>query len=193
MKGELPTKTTLGLDKVDNTPDNEKSVLYAENADYARMAAYDANDRDIVSTYVSWGDLAASQVGYSRHSDHATMDDNGNDIIEHYATKAELSAIPKFNILPVTSLPTEDISTTTVYLVPYGDESQNIYDEYIYVNETWEKLGTQKVDLSSYSTKEEVTAVNERLDNAETSIGDIDTALDNIIAIQNTLIGGETV
>ncbi len=160
MKGELPTKTTLGLDKVDNTPDNEKSVLYAETANIAVKANADISGRKFQETY---------------------------------ATKAELSAIPKFNILPVTSLPTEDISTTTVYLIPYGDESQNIYDEYIYVNGTWEKLGTQKVDLSGYATKEEVTAVNERLGNAETSIGDIDTALDNIIAIQNTLIGGDSV
>jgi hypothetical protein len=33
--------------------------------------------------------------------------------------------------------------------------------------------------------------VNKRVDNLETQVGEIDTALDAIIAIQNELIGGE--
>lgn len=66
------------------------------------------------------------------------------------ATKDELSAIPKFAIQVVTSLPTTNISTTTVYLVSSGSDTSNIYTEYIYVNSKWEKLGEQKVDLTSY-------------------------------------------
>lgn len=66
------------------------------------------------------------------------------------ATKDELSAIPKFAIQVVTSLPTTNISTTTVYLLSSGSETNNLYTEYIYVNSKWEKLGEQKVDLSNY-------------------------------------------
>ena len=66
------------------------------------------------------------------------------------ATKDELSAIPKFAIQVVTSLPTSNISTTTVYLLSSGSDTNNIYTEYIYVNSKWEKLGEQKVDLTSY-------------------------------------------
>lgn len=66
------------------------------------------------------------------------------------ATKDELSAIPKFAIQVVTSLPTTNISTTTVYLLSSGSETNNLYTEYIYVNNKWEKLGEQKVDLSNY-------------------------------------------
>jgi hypothetical protein len=62
----------------------------------------------------------------------------------------KLSAIPKFAISVVQSLPTSDISTTTVYLVSSGTESNNLYTEYIYVNNKWEILGTQKLDLSPY-------------------------------------------
>lgn len=67
------------------------------------------------------------------------------------ATKAELSAIPKFAIQVVTSLPTSNISATTVYLLSSGSENNNLYTEYIYVNNKWEKLGEQKVDLTNYA------------------------------------------
>lgn len=66
------------------------------------------------------------------------------------ATKAELSAIPKFAIQVVTSLPTSNISATTVYLLSSGSETNNLYTEYIYINSKWEKLGEQKVDLTNY-------------------------------------------
>lgn len=91
---------------------------------------------------------------------------SGYGITDAY-TKAEvnsqISTIPKFAIAVVTALPTENISNTTVYLVKTGSESQNLYTEYIYVTttdatsgkatSTWEKLGTQTVDLSGYLTK----------------------------------------
>lgn len=69
---------------------------------------------------------------------------------------AKLSAIPKFAIQPVDTLPTSNISVTTVYLLKSGEESQNLYTEYIYVNNTWEYLGAQTVDLSGYALKSDV-------------------------------------
>ena len=47
-------------------------------------------------------------------------------------------------------MPTTNISSTTVYLLSSGSETNNLYTEYIYVNSKWEKLGEQKVDLTSY-------------------------------------------
>lgn len=70
-----------------------------------------------------------------------------------------VSAIPKFAIQVVAALPTSNISTTTIYLVTSGEESQNLYDEYIYVNNSWEKLGTQTVDLSGYVRSTDLATV----------------------------------
>lgn len=71
---------------------------------------------------------------------------------------AMVSAIPKFAIEVVQTLPVEDISDTTVYLVPSSSgETQNLYDEYIHVSNKWEKLGTQTVDLTGYATEAWVT------------------------------------
>ena len=75
------------------------------------------------------------------------------------ALNAAISAIPKFSIKVVNSLPYEGISTTTVYLLKTSStESGNLYTEYIYVEGAWETLGTQTLDLSAYATKEYVTA-----------------------------------
>lgn len=84
-----------------------------------------------------------------------------NDL-ENYYLKSEVnnmvSAIPKFSIEVVSELPKSNISNTTVYLLLSGEESSNIYDEYIFINNSWEKLGTQKVNLSNYYNKEETDA-----------------------------------
>ena len=58
------------------------------------------------------------------------------------------------NFQIVESLPTENISTSTIYLVPSTKpEAENIYDEYIYVNNNWEHIGSTSIDLSDYVTK----------------------------------------
>lgn len=73
---------------------------------------------------------------------------------------ALISAIVTLNILVVQTLPTQDISTTTIYLVPKQTaETQDIYDEYIYVNNAWEHIGTTQIDLSNYYTKSEVNTL----------------------------------
>ena len=82
-----------------------------------------------------------------------------------------ISAIPKFDIEVVDSLPVSQISTTTIYLLRNsGEETGNLYDEYIYTTE-WEKLGTQTVDLSNYPTTDEMNAA---IDAAISSIVDGD-------------------
>lgn len=75
-----------------------------------------------------------------------------SDLADYYTSAQvdqKLSAIPKFDISVVQSLPTTGISDTTVYLVPSQDpDSQNIYTEYIYVDSAWEILGSQAINLS---------------------------------------------
>ena len=99
----------------------------------------------------------------------ANLADNAN---ETYATKAELSAIPKYATLPVDALPTENISETTIYLVPNGGEGTNTRDEYIYSNGAWELLGTTEVDLSGYYT---AAQVDEKIAAIEGDVGAVYT------------------
>ena len=76
------------------------------------------------------------------------------------------STIPTFAVVVVQSLPVSDISTTTIYMVPSSDPTQtNAYDEYIYVNNAWEFVGSTQVDLSNYYTKSQTdTLLNGKVD-----------------------------
>lgn len=76
--------------------------------------------------------------------------------------------IVSFGVELVDELPTENISTSTVYMVPSTKtEEQNIKDEYLYTGTEWELIGTTKVDLSNYYNKQEV---DEMMDNVMTKI-----------------------
>lgn len=101
--------------------------------------------------------LTASDVGAlaaNGTAAKATADASGNNIASTYATKGEVTAIPKFEIKVVTALPTSNISTSTIYLKQSTTSgSNNIYDEYLYVNSKWEVIGTTVADLSNYSKK----------------------------------------
>lgn len=86
-----------------------------------------------------------------------------NDLVNYYTTsqvynKAEvrelIGAINTLTLEVVGSLPTSDISDTTIYLV--GPTSGN-YDEYIHVGNTWVKIGDTQIDLSNYVTSEALT------------------------------------
>jgi hypothetical protein len=56
--------------------------------------------------------------------------------------------------LPNISEPEEN----TIYLTPAeGSEAGNLYEEYIYVNNNWEKFGNGgQIDLSTYALKSEL-------------------------------------
>lgn len=75
----------------------------------------------------------------------ASLDSNGSVPIE------QLGNIDTTLFLIVRELPTTDIKSNKIYLVPNQDgQGDNVYLEYLYVEDVWEKLGEFKpeVDLS---------------------------------------------
>lgn len=70
-----------------------------------------------------------------------------------------------FEFMKVTTLPATG-DTSKIYLLDATDpETGNICEEYIYVNNAWELIGTTKVDLSNYYVKSEVdTEINKKQD-----------------------------
>ena len=53
----------------------------------------------------------------------------------------------------------------TIYLISDNKGENDAYDEYIYVNDRFEKIGTTSVDLSDYVKKEDVKSIsNEEID-----------------------------
>lgn len=64
-----------------------------------------------------------------------------------------IDQINSFDMAVVQTLPTQDISTHTIYLVPKAGETNDVYDEYIYINSKWEMVGNTQIDLSNYVQK----------------------------------------
>ena len=64
----------------------------------------------------------------------------------------------------VTSLPSTG-EAGVIYLVSNGGSNSNIYDEYIYANNKFEKIGTTDIDLSGYvETTDLVEITNNEID-----------------------------
>lgn len=71
----------------------------------------------------------------------------------------KISVIPKFNRIVVDELPTENIQEDAIYLIPSQGDTNDLYREYIYINNKWELIGIQKGDLSNIYTKQEVDEI----------------------------------
>ena len=100
-----------------------------------------------------------NQISYTPTAGHNPANKNYVD----NAIRSALQNINSFKIELVDTLPTSDINTHTIYMVPSDKtEDNNTRDEYIYINNAWEMIGTTKIDLSNYYTKPEV---DEKVDN----------------------------
>lgn len=90
---------------------------------------------------------------------------------------------PLLEIEIVDTLP-ETGNEGILYLVPVEDSSEgNLYEEYVWVNDTWEQVGSASIDLSNYATLDgdnEFTGDN-TFDNVV--VGDITT--ENIMPVAN--------
>ena len=71
-----------------------------------------------------------------------------------------ISIIKNSHFEVVDELPTTDIKTNVIYLVPSGDPKlENVKDEYINLDGTasgWEKIGSTDIDLTNYVTDDDL-------------------------------------
>lgn len=97
-----------------------------------------------------------------------------NNLVNYYLktetyTKEEvknlINAIKTIQMEVVTELPATGENNIIYLVARTKQEEKNIYDEYIYVNEVWEKIGSTDVDLTNYALKSEVPTKNSQLQN----------------------------
>lgn len=74
--------------------------------------------------------------------------------------KTMIGNLANLRIEVVTELPSTG-EVNVIYLVKKAGTNPNVHDEYIYVENTWEKIGNTEVDLSNYYTKEQVYSKSE--------------------------------
>lgn len=138
LKNEIPTALS---DLTEDT--THRTVTDTEKATWDNKA--DISDIPDVSNFIT--NTVDNLVNYYKKSETYTQAE----------VNSLIGAISTMTIQVVQTLPTQDISTTTIYLVPsQTSETQNVYDEYIYVSNNWEKIGSTDIDLSNYYTKSQV-------------------------------------
>ena len=72
-----------------------------------------------------------------------------------YAKKL-FDSVTSFSIEIVESLPTKDIKSMTIYFIRNGrDNETDYYEEYMYINNKWEIIGSTFVNLTPYLLKED--------------------------------------
>lgn len=183
LQGVLNTIT----DKFNGTQGNYTEITYSKvsvswNNDF-KLTSLSAMGNSTISTSKVLSTTETRENSYSPSKDwhpatkkyvddavDGLIDNTVNDLVNYYLktetySKDEvndiINNISTLNLLKVEALPIEDIDTSTIYLVPKEvSEENNIYEEYIYTSEGWEKIGDTKVDLSNYITTE---SLNETL------------------------------
>lgn len=89
-----------------------------------------------------------------------------------YAIKTEVtqeiaqavSGIKGFDAQVVSELP-QTGAKGILYLVSNSGSGQNVYDEYLWITDKYEKLGTREIDLSAYAKKTEIPTKVSQLTN----------------------------
>lgn len=160
--------TTAEKDKLAGIADQAQvNVIEAVQVNGAAVAVADKAVNIDLSAYAVESEMETALAGKVDKADGmslmsdaekakiANLATNANST---YATKDELSAIPKFEVVPVDSLPATG-EADKIYLVPNEGSGTNARDEYIYVNGAWEMLGTTEVDLSGYYTSAQIDEI----------------------------------
>lgn len=155
----VPTNVTVAMPNI---------ALYSVGANYDMWVVTIAKgtNANTCKVGVGHGPITKAAVGLGNVTNDAQVKRSEMGKANGVATlgadgKVPVEQLPQLDTslyLPVAELPTEDIKTDKIYLVPATDTAEdNIYDEYLYVEGKWEKFGSvqAKADLSGYYTKTE--------------------------------------
>lgn len=114
-----------------------------------------------ISANVDYTNLINKPVKLSDFTNDEDFIDNTVNNLTNYYLKTEtytqtevndlISQLTSLSVEIVETLPTEAISTTTIYLVNVG--GTNNYNQWMYINSAWANIGNTSVDLSNYYTK----------------------------------------
>lgn len=176
-KADLNSKQNVIADLPQIRSGAEAGATAVQPEDLARIATTgsynDSLDKPSINNVALIGNISLDALGIQPKGNYALESEipdvsnfitNTVDNLVNYYKKSEtftkqevndlISAITTMDIRVVQTLPTEDISTTTIYFVPKTTAGTNdVYDEYVYVSNAWEHIGSTDIDLSGYQTK----------------------------------------
>jgi hypothetical protein len=91
--------------------------------------------------------------------------------------KGIIDNLANIQFLVVDVLPSSDIKSNIIYLVKKKGSGTDIHDEYIYIENNWEKIGDTSIDLTNYYTKDQVDSQIQNVREDIPSIPDVDIVL----------------
>ena len=148
--GDQITKDRQNIDLINSKKyEKPETGIPASDLEETYLTSYTETDPTVPSwaKAVNKPSYTASEVGAPTVSEMNT------------AIATAIGNVHQFGIKVVQELPTTNIKEHTVYFVPKTGETNDVYDEYIRVNDGWEMIGNTQIDLSNYATKSEIPTV----------------------------------
>lgn len=160
----LETDTNTRMDQIEATA--------KEYADQAETNAKTYSDEQLTTT------MAALKI--SDIPNDTGFITNAVDSLVNYYKKSEtytqaevnelIAKINSFEILLVDELPTENINDHAIYFVRKAGEGNDFYEEYVYVNNTWEYVGNTIIDLSGKADVEDIEELQKQIDTVNSNL-----------------------
>lgn len=139
---------------------NNNYDLYIDHANNTSLEGTSNNPDGNGYFHITWDSngLTGDSVGMPPKTTSDLINDSD------FTTTSEVNSlitsaignINSFEVSVVASLPTADIDTHTIYFISNSSSGDSIYDEYMYINNNWEKIGSTAVDLSNYLQKTDI-------------------------------------
>lgn len=133
-------------------PDNDTKVTV--DSSMSSSSTNPVQNKVINSALGNKANLASPTFTGTPKSTTATAGDNSTRIATTAFVKTAIDnaigGVIQFRYSVVETLPSTGVQGT-IYLIAHTHGTQDKYDEYIYVNNTWEKIGNTDIDLSEYA------------------------------------------
>lgn len=185
--------------KIQTIKNKESVTVYPQTH---TQAVYDANGKKLqewMSEYLTAEDSIETENinnDYEKVSNKVVNINETSTDIEYPSAKAVYKAIIESNAGIKTIIPEDGNrpsmgESSAIYLIPSEEEDlENIYEEWMYINGTWERIGSTVLSLDDYVTKKELEDKN-YLDKTETSLEWLSTeggveSKDDILAAADT-------
>lgn len=156
---------TTAVAKADITglgiPAQDTTYADATTSTHGLMSAADKTKLDGVATGAQANKIESVKVNGTALTPDSSKAVNVD--LSAYAKSADVtkeiasavSGVTQIDYSVVETLPSTG-KKGIIYLVANSDSGNNIYDEYIYINSKFEKLGSREMDLSSYAKKTDI-------------------------------------
>lgn len=142
----------------DKLIDLDRLALFLDKCDSRFAAAGSAGEANVIEVVKRNGvalTVTNKAVDVTVPTKTSDLTNDSTFTTKQYVDDA-VAAVTGVSFEVVQALPASG-AAGTIYLVPNSGTGTNVYDEYIWVSNSWEKIGTTAVDLSNYVQFSDIT------------------------------------